>query len=190
MILDVRDLPDRDIYAVGAPSGTWRGVLEARGWGKKGNLLLFWRDLDTGARWQFAVWWSNGYKPDEEGPDFKDEVQDGDVFQLTTTKAASGFGRLKRAVAATATSPAPAADDPAMRLLDCVRDLREQAPGSGERFRAFIDQVVDLGHRGELLGVLARLHERREREEDMQAASMLLGTVINAVRERWDAASG
>jgi hypothetical protein len=68
------------------PEGTWTGRLDQKAWGKSSNMLLYFSDQATGRKYWFSVFSRNRYRPRDNGHDFMNDAQPGDVFELTTQK--------------------------------------------------------------------------------------------------------
>src|SRR5277367_6010175 len=105
MTLGYKHLADRDTWEFGCPEGTWTGRVDQKAWGKSQNLILYFTDEATGARYWFSVFSRNDYRARDGGDSFKTDAEPGDVFELTTKKTASGNPDLK---SARKISPAPA----------------------------------------------------------------------------------
>lgn len=57
--------------------------------------MLYFTDLDTGARWRVSVWHLNNYRArDGRGPDFHHETEVGDTFELKTAMTRNGTPNL------------------------------------------------------------------------------------------------
>ncbi|HUE05024.1 MAG TPA: hypothetical protein VMR62_36075 [Bryobacteraceae bacterium] len=87
-------------YTFGCPEGKWTAQLDNKAWGKGRvqNLILYFSEVGSGQKYWFSVFWPNGYRADDKGLSFKDDVQPCAVLELTTTKTKSGSPRLTGAV--------------------------------------------------------------------------------------------
>jgi hypothetical protein len=89
-----RHLTNKEDWSFGCPDGSWRGRLDQKAWGDRGNLMLFFSDETTGEKYWFSVFWTNRYHPKDGGHDFKNDAESGDVFELETEKTKSGSPKL------------------------------------------------------------------------------------------------
>jgi hypothetical protein len=95
-------------WAFDCPDGTWTARLDQKAWGKSTNLMLFFTDTATDARYWFSVWHSSGYGPRKGGHDFKRDAEAGDLFELTTKHTKGGNPELTTARKLTPADHAPA----------------------------------------------------------------------------------
>lgn len=92
--LHLRDIENRSDYSFDCPIGLWRGRLDAKAWGKKANILLYFSELDTGAKISLSVYWTARYQPANGGPNFKVEGEPGEIFELHNDKNKNGYSKL------------------------------------------------------------------------------------------------
>ena len=87
-------------YTFGCPEGQWIAQLDNKAWGKGKvqNLILYFSEVGTNKKYWFSVFWANGYRADDDGLSFKDDVEPGAVLELTTAKTKNGNPRLQAAV--------------------------------------------------------------------------------------------
>jgi hypothetical protein len=97
MTLGYQHIGNRDAWVFDCPEGTWTARLDQMAWGKSQNLILYFTDEATSERYWFSVFHRNGYKPRDNGHDFKRDAQPGDLFELTTKKTKGGNPDLKSA---------------------------------------------------------------------------------------------
>jgi len=74
-------------YELGCPVGEWLAQLDHKAWGKNSNMILYFTELGTGAKYWLSVFWNDGYKTRDGVFDFRN-VQPGSFFVLTTTHSA------------------------------------------------------------------------------------------------------
>jgi hypothetical protein len=84
-------------YEYGCPVGTWKARFDFKEWGQKGNLRLFFTDLESGGRHFLCTFWDKSYQPTQGGPDFHREVSGGQFFELETGHTRNGTPKLIRA---------------------------------------------------------------------------------------------
>jgi hypothetical protein len=85
--------PDREAYAFGAPEGVWTARLDYLQWGRKANnvpnLLCYFTDVETGKRYFFSAFKSDGYGPLDRSLRFREERL-GTLYRLTTGRNSRG----------------------------------------------------------------------------------------------------
>jgi len=84
-------------YTFDCPDGVWTGTLDHKAWGKTLNLILYFTDQDTGAKYWFSVFHGERYKPRDGSVDFKNEAEPGETFSLTTSHTKTGNPVLQSA---------------------------------------------------------------------------------------------
>jgi hypothetical protein len=85
-----RDFPLGFQYDFKAPFGVWRARLDHKAWGKSGNIILYFTQLETGAKYGLSVYWDDGYAPRDKGINFKHGGEVGGVFELTVKPTKTG----------------------------------------------------------------------------------------------------
>lgn len=82
-------------YSFDWPQGTVCARLDARAWGRKQNLFLYFTDIQTGAKRLISAFWTNGYCVGRnEGLSFRHDVQEGDVLELDIGTTRNGKLKL------------------------------------------------------------------------------------------------
>lgn len=81
-------------YTFGCPEGSWPGRLDLKEWGRNGNLQLYFTHLETDERYVFGVFFNNLYRPRKSGPNFHDDVEEGECFMLETALTRTGKPKL------------------------------------------------------------------------------------------------
>jgi hypothetical protein len=89
MIAGYKHFLAADQYEFGCPSDEWKGRLEHKAWGKRGNLILYFTDEDTGQKWWLSVFWTNAYSSKDGRTQFTQAAEIGDLFLLKTPKSRS-----------------------------------------------------------------------------------------------------
>ena len=84
-------------YAFGCPDGEWTATLDHKAWGKNLNLILYFTEQESGAKYWLSVFHTNGYKPRDDSLDFKNEAEPGEGFILTTSRSKAGNPVLQSA---------------------------------------------------------------------------------------------
>jgi hypothetical protein len=84
-------------YSFGCPDGEWNASLDCRIWGKNGNLILYFTDLNTGAKRWLSVFWNDGYKTRDGSFNFRTDGYLGEKFILTTGHSRTGKPVFKSA---------------------------------------------------------------------------------------------
>ena len=74
-------------YTFGCPYGIWTARLDHKARGKRNNLILYFTQIGTDAKYWLSVFWNDDFKPRDGSFDFKNAGDPGDVFVLTTTHA-------------------------------------------------------------------------------------------------------
>jgi len=97
MTSDFRRFENAREYTFGCPEGVWTATLDHKAWGNNLNLILYFTDQGTGAKYWFSVFHASSYKPPDGSLDFKNEAEPGDVFSLTTRRTKSGNPSLQSA---------------------------------------------------------------------------------------------
>jgi hypothetical protein len=95
--LDYRHIDNRNEWIFGCPEGEWTGRLDQKAWGKSRNLMLYFTDTASGAKYWFSVFHREQYKSRDGGQDFQNDAEAGDVFALTTGKTKTGNPSLQSA---------------------------------------------------------------------------------------------
>jgi hypothetical protein len=88
---------ERFDYRFDCPVGVWIARLDAKAWGKKGNLLLYFSEMGTNAMYALSVFWTNGYGPERGVVNFKSDAEPGEIFELETDNTRTGTRKLVRA---------------------------------------------------------------------------------------------
>ena len=98
-ILGFRHLSsERYDYRFDCPIGAWTARLDGKAWGKKkGTLLLYFSEQGTDALYATSVYWTNGFGPECGVINFRDNAEQGEVFELETEKTSTGSVKLVRA---------------------------------------------------------------------------------------------
>ena len=81
-------------YRFECPQGVWKARLDAKAWGKKRNLLLYFSEVETDKRYAASVFWTNGYGPERGVINFKSDAEPGEYFQLETARTRTGTSKL------------------------------------------------------------------------------------------------
>jgi hypothetical protein len=119
MAVGHRKITNWNDWTFDCPEGTWTGGLDQKAWGKSSNLILYFSDQATGRQYWFSVFHRNGYRPRDNGHDFKNDAEPGDVFELTTRKTKKmgnpdlvSARKISSAPREAANTSPPFADDP------------------------------------------------------------------------------
>jgi hypothetical protein len=80
----LRPRPERERlfdYLLDAPEGAWIGRLDFLAWGKSQNILCYFTDEATGAKYRLSTFWNRNFAPQREGPCFREGARklDGDL---------------------------------------------------------------------------------------------------------------
>jgi hypothetical protein len=97
MIQGYRHFADWNQYELNCPEGIWTARLDHKAWGNSQNLILYVTDAATGAKYWLSVFSRNNYKPRDNGHDFRNDAEPGDLFEFTTNKTKNGNPDLKSA---------------------------------------------------------------------------------------------
>jgi hypothetical protein len=86
-------------YSFKCPIGVWKARLDGKAWGKsKGNLLLYFSELETQATYAISVFWTNGYGPERGVVNFKSNAEPGELFEIETARTRTGTVKMVYAV--------------------------------------------------------------------------------------------
>ncbi len=91
------------------PEGAWRARLVMMAWGKRRNILLYFRELDTGKGHCISVFDETYHAPEDRSFDFRYMGKAGQVFELETGKTRTGRTRFLSARIITEDDTQPAA---------------------------------------------------------------------------------
>jgi hypothetical protein len=97
MTLGFRSFENASDYTFGCPDGEWTATLDHKAWGKTRNLILYFTEQETGAKYWLSVFHNDRYKAHDGSLDFKDEAEPGEVFILTTRRSKTGNPVLQSA---------------------------------------------------------------------------------------------
>ena len=85
--------PDREQfrdYLFEVPPGTWTGRLDYVAWGKAHNLLCYFTDEASGAKWRLSTFWNRQFRPHEDGPEMTG-VAIGSRLEISTETSKNGM---------------------------------------------------------------------------------------------------
>ncbi len=90
----VDEVTNWDAYSLDCPQGEWVGRLEKKAWANR-SLVLYFCEHGTGNKYRFSIFSDRGYRAqDGSGPNFKTDVQAGDLVALTMGKTTTGHAKL------------------------------------------------------------------------------------------------
>ena len=89
-----KDIPHRFDYTFDCPVGVWRARLHAKAWGRQQNLIMYFSETETGAKYCISVFKPSSYKPEDGGFPFRAKGQPGEQFELQTAKTRTGRTKL------------------------------------------------------------------------------------------------
>lgn len=94
-------LPDyRDLgywmreYTFDCPVGVWHAHLDAKAWGKRRNILLYFSELETERKFCLSVFNETRHRADDGVIDFRYRGRVGECFELETGKSRTGRSRF------------------------------------------------------------------------------------------------
>jgi hypothetical protein len=103
-IAKYKEISDRWEYTFDCPLGVWIGRLDAKAWGKKSNILLYFSEVDSGKKYCISVYRPTQHRAEDGGLTFRYEGEPGDLFELSTAKTRTGKSKL---VSAKQVTPPP-----------------------------------------------------------------------------------
>ena len=92
--------PDREQfqnYLFEVPPGTWTGRLDYVAWGKSHNLLCYFTDAASGAKWRLSTFWNRQFRPHGDGPEFDKEPL-GSRYEITVEASKTGMPKFVTAL--------------------------------------------------------------------------------------------
>ncbi len=81
-------------YSFDSPVGVWRARLDAKAWGKRRNILLYFSELETERKYCLSVFNETRHRADDGIVDFRFKGQPGECFELETGKTRTGRSRF------------------------------------------------------------------------------------------------
>lgn len=94
-------LPDyRDLgywmreYTFDCPLGVWRARLDAKAWGKRRNILLYFSELELDRKYCLSVFNETRHAADDGIIDFRYRGRIGECFELETGRTRTGRSRF------------------------------------------------------------------------------------------------
>jgi hypothetical protein len=81
-------------FPFGCPEGVWRARLVAKAWGKRRNILLYFRELETNRGHCISVFDETHHSPENRSFDFRYMGKVGQIFELETGKTRTGRTRF------------------------------------------------------------------------------------------------
>jgi hypothetical protein len=116
-----RDLSlDFGEFPFGCPEGIWRARLVAKAWGKRRNILLYFRELGTDKGYCISVFDETHHSPEDRAIDFRFAGSAGELFELETGKTRTGRTKFLSAKIIPDPENEPGAETPAGRALTPV----------------------------------------------------------------------
>jgi len=76
------------------PVGVWRARLDAKAWGKRRNILLYFCELGTENQYCISVFNETYHAADDRRIDFRRTGEPGQLFELQTAKTRTGRTRF------------------------------------------------------------------------------------------------
>ena len=81
-------------YDFDCPVGVWRARLDAKAWGKRRNILLYFSELEPQRKYCLSVFNETRHRAEDGMVDFRYEGRAGECFELETGKTRTGRSRF------------------------------------------------------------------------------------------------